>query len=63
LFLADAREACVIADELLRRALPPSASALASWSPALFTAAGFVDVRRIDAADGTSAWLMRRAAA
>lgn len=63
LFLADAREACVIADELLRRALPSSASALASWSPALFTAAGFVDVRRIDAADGASAWLMRRAAA
>ncbi len=63
LFLADAREACVIADEWLRRALPPSASALASWSPALFTAAGFVDARRIDAADGTPAWLMRRAAA
>lgn len=62
LLLADAREACAIADELLRRA-PLPAAALASWSPALFAAAGFANARRIDAADGTPAWLMRRAAA
>jgi len=59
LLLADAREPCAIADGLLARLSLP-ACALAPWSPALFAAAGFSDARRVDAEDGTPAWLMRR---
>ncbi|MBA8885115.1 hypothetical protein [Dokdonella fugitiva] len=33
---------------------------LERWSAALFAAAGFADAARIDAADGTPAWLLRR---
>ena len=62
LLLADAREPCAIADALLRSAPLPTAC-LATYSPALFAAAGFADARRIDAADGTPAWLMRRSVA
>ena len=61
LMLADAREPCVVADALALRAGTPS-GALASCSPALLAAAGFEAARRIDAVDGTPAWLMRRAA-
>lgn len=62
LLLADAREPCAIADSLLRGAPAPTA-VLATYSPALFAAAGFADARRVDAADGTPAWLMRRSGA
>lgn len=62
LLLADAREPCAIADALLRPA-PSSTAALATYSPALFASAGFAGARRVDAADGTPAWLMRRSVA
>gem|GEM_PF-813066 len=62
LLLADAREPGAIVD-VLTKSQPRAAADLPSWTPSLFAAAGFADAQRIDAADGTPAWLMQRGAA
>jgi len=62
LLLGAAHEPGAIVDALTRPQ-PSIAVDLSSWPGSLFAAAGFVEAQRIDAADGTPAWLMRRATA
>jgi hypothetical protein len=56
LLLADAREPAALVDALLGRAPIPLAPELVTHALVL---AGFIDIARVDGADGTPAWLAR----
>jgi hypothetical protein len=60
LLLSDGREAAALLEALAGRANP---AAIATLSREMLLAAGFADARRIETADGSTSWLLRRAGA